>query len=118
VAKMAADRPTGRRITSAAFVASVLAMAACGESPSEKVADQELPLAPDESPTPVPDSTGRLPDTMSYEVAIAIAAANRNRATKECDLRPESERETCVAGVQSDWIEAKSAVDDLRGNQQ
>ena len=33
---------------------------------------------------------------MSYEVAIAIAAADRNRAVRECGARPEPERETCI----------------------
>jgi hypothetical protein len=54
---------------------------------------------------------------MSYEVAIAIAAANRNRALEQCAALPAAGRSRCRAEVQSDWDVARAALEDLRGDQ-
>lgn len=56
-------------------------------------------------------------DTMSYEVSIAIAAANRKRALRDCEERASDERPRCRSEVESDWDIAKAALADLRGDQ-
>jgi hypothetical protein len=54
----------------------------------------------------------------SYEVAIAIAAANRRKAETACDTRPAAEREACLAAIAAEWNTTRTALDDLRGEQQ
>jgi hypothetical protein len=63
-------------------------------------------------------STGTAPDMTSYEVAIAIAAANRKKAESDCDTLPTEERESCMTGLETDWTTTRSALEDLRGEQQ
>jgi hypothetical protein len=54
----------------------------------------------------------------SYEVAIAIAAANRRKAEAACDSQPPAEREACLAAIAAEWNTTRTALDDLRGEQQ
>ncbi len=56
-------------------------------------------------------------DTMSYEVSIAIAAANRKRALRDCEERAPDERRGCRDEIEADWDIAKAALADLRGDQ-
>ena len=99
---MANDPPAGRAVR--LVIAALLSLAGCDESAT---------------PAPVPaEVAAPPPQAMSYEVAIAIAAADRNRAIRECGTRPEPERETCITVARANWDIAKAAVDDLRGDQQ
>lgn len=52
---------------------------------------------------------------MSYEVAIATVAANRNRALHDCEARPVEERAACIAVAMANWEAERAGVDDLRG---
>jgi hypothetical protein len=99
---MAADPLAGHAVC-LAIAAALLSLAGC-----------------DEAATPVPapaQSAATPPQVMSYEVAIAIAAADRNRAVKECGTRPEPERKTCITVADANWNAEKQALDDLRGDQ-
>ena len=86
-------------------------LAACGGADSEP---PPAPAAPESAaiPDPNPPATAAEP---SYEVAIAIAAANRNRAQETCDARPPRERDACRADVDEQWEIAKSALEEARG---
>jgi hypothetical protein len=99
---MATDRPAGRSVR-IAIAAALLALSGCGES---------APPAP-----ALAEPAAAIAETMSYEVAIAIAAADRNRAIRDCGARPELERRTCITVAHANWEIAKAAVDDLRGDQ-
>jgi len=85
------------------LLTAILFLAGCDPAPRAMQADQR----------PLPSATG----TTSYEVAIAIAAANRNRAFRECDDRSAPERNPCRAEIESQWDIAKAALEDLRGDQ-
>lgn len=98
---MASDRPAGRPVRSA-IAAALLSLAGCNGT--EAPARAEARTAPAQA--------------MSYEVAIAIATADRNRAVEECGVRPEPERATCVTVARANWDAARAALDDLRGDQQ
>jgi len=99
---MAADPPDGHAAR-LAIAAALLSLAGC-DKPSTPVS------------VPAPSGT-RAPRAMSYEVAIAIAAADRNRAVRDCGARPEPERDTCITVVRANWDAARSALDALRGDQ-
>jgi hypothetical protein len=97
--------PVSRRVRAAGAVAA-LALSACGSGPAgDQIAQAARPAPPDG------------PTRMSYEVAIAIAAANRNRALEQCAALPAAGRSRCRAEVQSDWDVARAALEDLRGDQ-
>jgi ABC-type uncharacterized transport system auxiliary subunit len=93
-----------RWLRALALAAAVLC--GCAESPTDEVIEQ----AARPSPEPAPEG-------MSYEVAIAIAAADRNRAFEQCAARPAAERPRCRTQVQAEWDAARAALEDLRGDQ-
>jgi len=100
-----------------ALMAAVLILAACDETPrSTEAGSLPLPAAA-VSTASTPVSTDDAFDTTSYEVGIAVAAANRNRALEQCGARPAAERKNCRTEVQSRWEVAKAALEDLRGDQ-
>ncbi len=95
------------------------AMAGCGDSPPPIVTeDQAPPGATAAVIAPTPATAAVVPDMTSYEVAIAIAAANRKRAETACDTLPEANREKCHSGITADWEVTQTALEDLRGEQQ
>jgi len=83
-----------------AIAACVLLLAACAEPPAP--APRAAPPAPPRQ-------------TTSYEVAVATAAAARNRALHACEARPVEERAACIAVAMANWETNRAAVDDLRG---
>jgi hypothetical protein len=88
------------------------------------VTDEPPTVPADDLPsTAVPSSSSPAsnndPGNMtSYEVAIAIAAANRRKAEAACDPQPAAEREACLAAIAAEWNTTRTALDDLRGEQQ
>lgn len=98
-----ANEHSGRRPIRLAAAAALLALAGCDE-----------PAAPASA---VAQSGAAVSRAMSYEVAIAIATAERNRAIAECNARPAPERGTCVTVARANWESGKAALDDLRGDQ-
>lgn len=53
----------------------------------------------------------------SYEVAIAIAAADRNRALGECESLPEKERASCRDDAARRFDATRAGLQDSRGDQ-
>ncbi|HUG04462.1 MAG TPA: hypothetical protein VML92_08540 [Steroidobacteraceae bacterium] len=113
------------RFASAAITAALLAAASgCGPEPPAPVTDEPPTMPADDLPSSVvpPSSTpasNKDPGNMtSYEVAIAIAAANRRKAEAACDAQPPAEREACLAAIAAEWNTTRTALDDLRGKQQ
>ena len=114
---------TAARLGSIVIAALVVTLG-CDRKPPTVPAD-EPPTAPsDDLPsTVVPAKTSAasgdaVPEMTSYEVAIAIAAANRKKAEADCDTRPTQEREACMTDVETDWSTTRSALEDLRGETQ
>ena len=114
---------TAARFASIAIATLILTLG-CDREPPTVPAD-EPPTAPaDDLPSSVVPAktivaTGdAVPDMTSYEVAIAVAAANRKKAEADCDTRPTEEREACMTEVEADWTTTRSALDDLRGESQ
>jgi len=54
----------------------------------------------------------------SYEVAIASAAADRNKSLERCLQQPEAVRTQCEQEANAAFAERESSLQDLRGNQQ
>ena len=111
------------RFASLAMVALLITIG-CDREPPTPISDEPPTVPADDLPSGVvpartaPKSGDAVPDMTSYEVAIAIAAANRKKAEADCDTRPTEEREACMTGVETDWSTTRSALEDLRGETQ
>jgi hypothetical protein len=113
------------RFAGAVIIAALLATASgCGPEPPAPVTDEPPTVPADDLPSSdIPSSSTPVsnndPGNMtSYEVAIAIAAANRRKAEATCDSQPPAEREACLAAIAAEWNTTRTALDDLRGEQQ
>lgn len=92
-------------LRSACAIAAIAVLPACDRGPAaDEIAEAAQP-APAEAPA-----------EMSYEVAIAIAAANRNRALEGCEAWPPADRHRCRLEVLADWEVARAGLEDLRGD--
>jgi hypothetical protein len=114
-----------RRFASAVIVAALLAAASgCGPEPPAPVTDEPPTVPADDLPSSAvpasstPASNNDPGNMTSYEVAIAIAAVNRRKAEAACDAQPSAERESCLAAIATEWNTTRTALDDLRGEQQ
>ena len=102
--------------------AALLLLAACGKAPAEPppaakadvndAASSLAPaiIAPEESTVPA--------GPPSYEVAIATAAADHNKAVNRCNSQPEAIRTQCQQEANAAFAEAQEQLQDLRGNAQ
>ncbi|MEX2149758.1 MAG: hypothetical protein WD793_06065 [Steroidobacteraceae bacterium] len=112
------------RFASAVVTAALLAASGCSPEPPAPVTDEPPTVPADNLPSSVvpPSATptsDKDPGNMtSYEVAIAIAAANRRKAEAACESQPAAEREACLASIATEWNTTRTALDDLRGEQQ
>jgi len=103
------------------LIALLALAAACGRTAEEQ--DAALPvsqtgsdtIAPPISP-PTEGANAAVPP--SYEVAIASAAAIRNRAKDRCATQPEAVRVQCEQEANAAFAEARERLGDLRGNPQ
>lgn len=113
-----------RRFAGAMMATALLAAAGCSPEPPAPVNDEPPTVPADDLPSSVapssstPASNDDPGNMTSYEVAIAIAAANRRKAESECDTRPAAERDACFAAIATEWNTTRTALDDLRGEQQ
>jgi hypothetical protein len=114
-----------RRFASAVIIAALLVTASgCSPEPPAPVTDEPPTVPADDLPSSVvpssstPTSNNDPGNMTSYEVAIAIAAANRRKAEVTCDSQPPAEREVCLAAIAAEWNTTRTALDDLRGEQQ
>lgn len=97
------------------LAALLVALAGCAE-PGEPGAGVSEPASAVNSEIPAPSETPA-PISASYEVAIATAAANRNRALEECEARLDAERPACIEVALANWETERAATNDLRGEQ-
>jgi hypothetical protein len=116
------SRVQAGRFASVALAA--LMFTGCDREPLEPVKDEPPTVPADDTPaTVVPASatsaaSRKQSDMTSYEVAIAIAAANRKKAEADCESLPTADRKNCLAGVVTDWNTTRTALEDLRGESQ
>jgi hypothetical protein len=106
-------------IAASAFTAllALVFLGACDRVPAgERQASEETESLP--PPIVPPAETSDAEEAPSYEVAIATAAAERNRAKKKCAELQEVERTTCESEADSAFSTASSDLESLRGNQQ
>ena len=114
---------TAGRIASIAMATLILTLG-CDREPPAMPADEPPTQPGDDLPStvvpakPAAAASAEVPDMTIYEVAIAIAAANRKKAEADCDARPTSERKECRQDVEADWSTTRSALEDLRGETQ
>ena len=108
-------KPTASGIST---IAALLALAGCGRTPDVAPAPQpgesDLPeLAPAiTSPEEISDPV----QPPSYEVAVASAAANRNKALERCATQPDAVRTQCEQEANAAFSKADSDLQHLRGN--
>jgi hypothetical protein len=105
----------------AALGLALLALAAACSRPAEEnpTLDAAQTGSADVAPPISPPTEGADPSLPpSYEVAIAAAAANRNRAIARCAGQPESVRAQCEQEANSAFAESRASLEDLRGNQE
>ncbi len=113
-----------RRFAGAVVTAALAAASGCSPEPPAPITDEPPTVPADDLPSPdvrasaTPTSNTDSGDMTSYEVAIAIAAANRRKAEAACDSEPAAQRESCLAAIATEWNTTRTALDDLRGEQQ
>jgi hypothetical protein len=106
----------------ACLLASLTLLVACDRTPAAEM--------PDVPPVAVKDSVDVAPALIApseiadpaqpptYEVAIASAAATRNKSLARCAQQPEIVRPQCEQEANAAFVEAETSLQDLRGNQQ
>jgi hypothetical protein len=100
----------------AGALAALLLLGACERAPEAAAFEQANNALP---PAIIPPSeVPNLAAPPSYEVGIASAAADRNRAKAKCAEKPERIRAMCEAEADVDFANAEAELEDLRGNQQ
>lgn len=102
-------------------IALLAALAACGQKPDLGPATPAAADDLDDTIAPAiipPDEVANPKEPPSYEVAIASAAANRNRALDRCMTQPEAVRTQCEQEANTAFAETQSKLQDLRGDKQ
>jgi uncharacterized lipoprotein len=103
------------------LLSTLLLLAACGRPPnppqpaSADSEDVAAPIAPAMIP---PEEFADPKEPPSYEVAIATAAADRNKAIERCHAQPQAVRTQCEQEANAAFGDAQKQLEDLRGNQQ
>jgi len=105
-----------------AVIVAALLLMGCSPEPPAPVSDEPPTVPADDLPsTAVPaapmQTSNTVPTMTSYEVAIAIAAANRRKAEADCESRPPEERDICLTAIAGEWDTTRTALEDLRGEQ-
>ncbi len=100
----------------AGTLAALLLLTACNKAPESAVVERTTQALPPAiiAPADVEESAG----PPSYEVGIATAAADHNRAKEKCAEKSERLRALCEAEADAAFADAEAKLDDLRGNQQ
>ena len=101
------------------LITALLALGACaktGEPAATDAATDNLPpIAPAIIP---PDEVANPTEPPSYEVGIASAAAERNKALERCATQPEAVRTQCEQEANAAFSESEAKLQDLRGNKE
>ncbi len=104
------------------LLATTLALAACGRSPEiaapDVTADSLDPTGGLAPPLIVPGEGSAPAQPPSYEVSIASAAADHNKALERCTKQPEAVRTSCEQEANAAFADAEKNLEPLRGNQQ
>lgn len=101
-------------------LAALCLLAACGDAPAGQAATKQ---SLDDSASPLtpaivaPEETGKI-EPPSYEVGIASAAADHNKALDRCNTQPEAVRTQCEQEANAAFSEVRDQLQDLRGNTQ
>jgi hypothetical protein len=101
-------------------LATLLLLCACGRPAGEQAAGQR-PTAAEARIAPPIIATEEAADPAlppSYEVAIASAAADHNKALERCRAQPEAVRAQCEEEANAAFSESEGKLQDLRGNQE
>jgi len=69
-------------------------------------------------PIIAPDDAADPAQPPSYEVSIASAAADHNKARERCANQPEAVRTQCELEANSTFADTETSLEPLRGNQQ
>jgi hypothetical protein len=96
-------------------LAALMLLCACGKAPEADAVTQAKPSVPPAIIAPAEDADPAGPP--SYEVGIATAAADRNRAKEKCAEKSERLRAICEAEADAAFTTAEAELQDLRGNQ-
>ena len=110
-------KPTTRRTST---IAALLALAACGRAPDVALEAQPGAKDPPEL-APAITSPAEISDPVqppSYEVAVASAAADRNKALERCATQPDAVRAQCEQEANAAFAKAGADLQHLRGNQE
>lgn len=109
----------GFRLAPLALIAPFVLGACDGEPaaalPPERAVKDSIDVAP---ALIAPSETADPAEPPSYEVAIASAAAIRNKALARCTQQPEIVRPQCEQEANAAFVESETSLQDLRGNQQ
>ncbi len=98
-------------------LAALCLCAACGGKTPEAASDAGAAAPPAIASALVqPEEIADPAMPPSYEVAIAITAAEHNNAKKRCAAQPESVRVQCEQEANAAFSDARKDLDDLRGN--
>jgi hypothetical protein len=81
----------------------------------EDTEDSAASIAPAISP---PDESADPAQPPSYEVSIASAAADHNKAIERCAAQPEAVRTRCEQEANAAFAEVGATLEPLRGNQE
>ena len=103
------------RLLRAAPLALLMLLCACERTPAAAVSGKDDSSLPPEIIPGVENADPAMPQ--SYEVGIATAAADRNKAKEKCAAMPDVERATCEAAADAAYATAEAGLHDLRGNQ-
>lgn len=113
---MKSSGKTGLFVPACTVAALLSLLGACEQAPdfaADESAKASLPpaIVP---PTDEPNAA----EPPSYEVGIATAAAEHNRAKEQCAEKSERLQALCDAEAAAAFVDAKADLEDLRGNQQ
>jgi hypothetical protein len=95
----------------------LLALAACGSPTAPPAASVAPPTDQGIAPPIVsPEEIVDPAEPPSYEVGIASAAADRNRALERCAGQPEAVRTTCEQEANAAFADVEKNLENLRGD--
>jgi hypothetical protein len=103
------------------LIAALLPLAGCSRQPAGDAVPQVAgeDAVPQVTPAMVaPSDVADPAQPPSYEVSIASAAADRNKAHERCAHQPEAVRAQCEQEANAAFAEVEASLQDLRGNQQ
>ena len=101
------------------LIAALLALGACAKTADPGATDAATKNLPPIAPAIIPpDEVANPTEPPSYEVSIASAAAERNKALERCATQPEAVRTQCEQEANAAFSESESKLQDLRGNKE